>query len=148
MDTSSLIIDARRHLTLPQRLLSSGLTALLWGLWLYLWLPALGLLAWLGSLRGLLHLAAQPASLRLPPTLPGHLLTLLATAGALGLWARLSQRRMRAAPRPCDREPSPADYARDLGADPEQVAAGRDAAIVVVHHDNTGRIVAIEVRQR
>ncbi|KZE35145.1 poly-beta-1,6-N-acetyl-D-glucosamine biosynthesis protein PgaD [Crenobacter luteus] len=148
METSSLIIDARHHLTRPQRLLSRGLTALLWGLWLSLWLPALGLLARLGGLRGLLYLVAQPAAYRLPHTLSGHLLTLLATAGALGLWARLSQRRPPAGPRPHEREPSPTDYARDLGADPDQVAAGRDAAIVVVHHDNTGRIVAIEARPR
>ncbi|AXK40198.1 poly-beta-1,6-N-acetyl-D-glucosamine biosynthesis protein PgaD [Crenobacter cavernae] len=144
MSTQTLIIDARHQLNLPQRMLSSTLTAMLWMLWFYLWLPALSLLAWLSGFRAFYQqMIAQPVWLRGPQTFSMYLLTLFAAACALALWARLSQRQGLGCALQQGRTVPLFDYAQHFGANAGEIETGRDASVVVVHHDAEGRIVQI-----
>lgn len=136
----SLIINVRSELGWHRRLFSDATTAALWGVWLWLCQPAIGAVALmcgtnLGTHFGRVALSCTPASLA------DSALALAGTAAALLVWKRFSARQAR---RPkLAQQP---DYAGYFGLSAQSLEQGRGASVCVVHHDDLGRIVAIQDR--
>lgn len=144
--SDSLIINARSHLCWRRRLCCDATTAMLWGYWLWLCRPVIGALDLLGGLRlGLqassLTLASAAAPLAMPVSLQSSLLVLASTSSSLLLWSLLTERRSDRV-----RIHRLSDYARHFGLSEQTIVTGRSSSVCLVHHDEQGRIVAIENR--
>ncbi|MFY3744770.1 poly-beta-1,6-N-acetyl-D-glucosamine biosynthesis protein PgaD [Anaeromyxobacter sp. Red801] len=139
--SGSLIINARHRLAWYQRLLSDASTALMWGAWLWLWVPVLRAIAELG-------MRSSPVLVKLVTNgtggdLPSSVMALVGTSGTLLVWKGLPARKALA-----DGEAlSLRDYARHFALSESSLLAGRRAAVCVVHHDDDGRIVRLECRE-
>lgn len=134
------IINIRHQLRWHQRLYSDASTLALWSAWLWLCRPAiLGAIGMVGVAFGLerpaQHAVAGPAL----PSIEAMVLLLAGVSVLLLLWKRLS-REPAVRPR-TDRLP---DFGRHFGLGIDQISAARDSRRCVVHHDEQGRIVAIE----
>ena len=138
---SPLIIEASDRLAWHTRFASTASTAALWGGWLWLWAPlvkAAGQLAHLGPklpVWGLETLPVGGSSLQL---------SLVAAAGIPGTvvaWRSLPRQQPVAAP-----ELPVSAYARHFELSEQEIEAGRQAAVTVVHHHPDGRISHIECR--
>ena len=142
--SGSVIINVRHRLAWHQRLLSDASTALMWGIWLWLWSPALRSFAWLADL-GARSIPALMAQLAVGPAGDLHH-SVVAFAGASGtllVWNRLPARKMCA---PAAAELSVREHARHFRLPEHDLQAGRRASVCVVHHDDAGRIVRLECR--
>lgn len=142
--SGSVIINARHRLAWHQRLLSDASTALMWGIWLWLWSPALRSFAWLADL-GVRSIPALMAQLAAGPVGDLHH-SVVAFAGASGtllVWNRLPARKTCASVPELDLP----EHARHFRLPEHDLRAGRDASICVVHHDDAGRIVRLECRE-
>jgi poly-beta-1,6-N-acetyl-D-glucosamine biosynthesis protein PgaD len=137
----SLIINVPHRLRWHQRLVSGGLTALLWGIWLWLWEPLLHALHWM---RALDAPAAPSLDVQGMVSLEQSVFALVATAATLLLWRLVPARR---AQLPGD-APTLQGYASHFGLPVETLQAGRNAATCIVHHDEHGHIVRLEPRPR
>jgi len=138
------IINARHQLRWHRRLVSDASTALLWAAWLWLCRP--GLLA-VTHVLGLHVHSRHPTAAKLlllgsPLSIEQGAVALLGTVAALLLWNRLSSQ---PALRP--RLTVLPDYAGHFGVETQLIAAGRNSAVCVVHHDELGRITSIEPRR-
>lgn len=134
MNNESLIIDARRQLPWYKRLFSDTTTAMMWGLWLMLWRPALILTGLIG-----LH---HPYVLQMLLGFIGleHYVTaLLACAAALLLWSILPSEEVTVS-----EAKQTEDYARYFDISPAMIEAGLNSKICVVYHDDHGKIINIE----
>ena len=139
-----LIIDVRHRLRWHQRLLADAFTAVLWSGWLWLWMPLLRA-----------HSSLTDLGARITPALPkllalgsqesiGHsVVALIGASGTLIVWNHLPARRVSAGPAVSLR-----DYARHFQLPEHELRAGREAAVCVVHHDEHGRILRLERRDR
>ncbi|MEO6698790.1 MAG: poly-beta-1,6-N-acetyl-D-glucosamine biosynthesis protein PgaD [Paraperlucidibaca sp.] len=139
---NSLIIDLRRQLHWHQRVLSDTFTALLWGVWFYLWRPIAGLIGWLHNWSVMF----RPTSTKFLYTGTLSLEGLVSVAGAAGLlmlWSLLPKRKVSVQPTAHTLQAS-ASY---FGLSQESIEQGQAARICVVHHDAYGRIERIETRQ-
>lgn len=142
--TGSLIINARHRLAWHQRLFSDASTAMMWGCWLWLWSPLLRSSRWLADLGArsyptLLNLVASGSA----DAIQFSVLALACASGALLVWKRLPARKF------CRSEPAAlpvCDYARHFLLPEHVLRAGRSAAVCVVRHDESGRIVKLECR--
>jgi poly-beta-1,6-N-acetyl-D-glucosamine biosynthesis protein PgaD len=140
--SGSLIIDARHRLRWYQRLLSDACTAAMWGIWLWLWSPALSSFARLAQLG-----ARAPGPLKLlgqggAADLHYCVAALVGTSGTLLVWNRLP-----ASPRVRGRKMlSLSDYAGHFELHEHAITSGRRTPVCVVHHDDSGRIVRLECR--
>ncbi|TDR76621.1 poly-beta-1,6-N-acetyl-D-glucosamine biosynthesis protein PgaD [Paludibacterium purpuratum] len=139
-----LIIEARHVLTLRQRALSWLLTLLGWGIWCYLWLPALALALVLNFDPDI-----QPGSGNLRESLDILLIygsIAVGLGGALVLWSRINLWRFSGMDR---RSPianaSLAEIADDLALSFSMLKSGQEGKIVVVHHGPEGGIIGIDV---
>jgi poly-beta-1,6-N-acetyl-D-glucosamine biosynthesis protein PgaD len=137
--SESLIINDRRQLHWQHRLFGDASTAALWGFWLWLCRPLIGVVALLAgsgfaTKHGLVHVAlGGPVSM-------GHTaLALCSTSGSLLLWNMMVERRTRDLP-----AQALPNYAAYFDLPVQQIQAGRDSKVSVVHHDETGRIVRVE----
>ncbi|BDG05550.1 poly-beta-1,6-N-acetyl-D-glucosamine biosynthesis protein PgaD [Anaeromyxobacter oryzae] len=140
-----LIINARHRLAWHQRLVSDASTAMMWGGWLWLWSPILNSSSWLADLGARSFPVVN--SLMLATAAGGggfrrSLFALVGTSGTLMVWNRLPARRPRAGEALSVRE-----YARQFQLPVHELQAGRRAAVCVVHHDASGRIVQVECRE-
>jgi len=122
------------------RLCSDAGTLALWSAWLWMCRPAiLGGVGMLGVAFGMRRpvraaLAANPL-----PSFEEMALLLIGVSALLLLWNRLS-REPAVRPR-FDLLP---DFERHFGLDGDLIGAARDSKRCVVHHDDLGRIIAIE----
>ena len=126
-----LIIDVRRNLPLRRRMGSDLATAAVWGGWVMLVF---------NSFPGAAHARpalAHAAAARLP-ALTINPLWLLAGFVVAVLWTapRLFRPAKPSAPAP--------DYASHFGISEPELVTGRAAQVCTVHHDDHGRIVAID----
>lgn len=138
----SLIIDARHHLRWHERLLSDASTAILWSGWLWLCLPLLRAYASFAELGPRLSPALPNLfALGSEDVLGQSVVALIGASGTLMAWNRLPARRARAAPALSSRE-----QAQYFELPEHELRASREAAVVVVHHDEQGRIVRLEQR--
>lgn len=136
--TDKLIINARQHLPWHQRLFCDAGTAMLWGFWLYLWRPILSTLSYLSTWGiGFRPMMASAVNVE------GTVVALLGTSGTLLLWNLLPERHLP------DNHRQPAglpDYAAHFALPEQDIARGQDSQVVVVHHDEQGRIVRLAPR--
>lgn len=133
------IINARNQLRWHQRLCSDASTFALWSMWLWMCRPVIL------SLTGLLGVTVgwrSPAKHALFPgavvSIEDAVFALLVTGGVLMLWNRLATQ-----PAVKPRVSAVPDYAAHFGLDPRTIADARESRILVVHHDEQGRIVRI-----
>lgn len=83
-----LIIERPDLQSPPQRVLSAGLTALLWAVWAYLWLPVIALLGWLfGASRFYEEMVVASGDVALLELLGWYALVIGLLAGSLVCWA-------------------------------------------------------------
>lgn len=140
--SDDLIINARSQLSWQHRLTTDICTAAMWAAWLLLWRPLLGLLVWLHGLG----FVTSPASRKLAASFGvvsfDGLLVLAAAACVLMLWPLLPTLRARAAPQ----SDSLRDCAGHFGLPEQDIRSGREASVCVVHHDEDGRVLRVEVR--
>ncbi|MBS0213807.1 MAG: poly-beta-1,6-N-acetyl-D-glucosamine biosynthesis protein PgaD [Proteobacteria bacterium] len=141
--TQRLIINARKDLSWRRRLLSDAVTALLWIGWFVLWFPVLRKLYQAIALHRYFASAAIDVLDTLTPiSLPHALLALIGTSALLMLWSLLPTRRLMQAHVVQTLE----DYADYFDLDEAVIAAGQASRVCVIHHDEEGRIVAIDPR--
>jgi poly-beta-1,6-N-acetyl-D-glucosamine biosynthesis protein PgaD len=139
--SGSLIIQARHRLRWHQRLLSDASTALLWSAWVWLWMPLVRGYAALGA-RIYPVLAKVHVLGSAEDGLQYSVAALLGASGTLIVWNRIAGGRAGTAPAPTLRE-----YARHFHVPEQELRAGREATVCVVHHDEHGRIVRLEARE-
>jgi poly-beta-1,6-N-acetyl-D-glucosamine biosynthesis protein PgaD len=134
------IINARSQMRWRHRLFSDASTLALWSAWLWMCRPAiLGGVGMVGVAFGMKHPAPGTPAANAMPSLEEMVLLLIGVSALLLLWNRLS-RQPAVRPR-IDVLP---DFQRHFGLNAEQIDVARDSQRVVVHHDEQGRIVAIE----
>lgn len=142
--SGSLIINARHRLAWHQRLFWDASTAMMWGGWLWLWSPLLRSSRWLADLGArtyptLSSLVASGSA----DAIQFSVLSLVGASGTLLVWKRLP------APTICTSQAealSVCDYARHFRLSEQELRAGRSAAVCVVQHDESGRIVRLDCR--
>lgn len=137
----SLIIDLRSQLQWHQRMLTDVFTALLWGVWFYLWRPIAGLIAWLHNWSVMMRPASTKFLFTGALSLEG-LMTVFGAAGTLMLWSLLPKRGV--AKQPVVNTLN--DAAAYFGLPVASIEQGQAASTCVVHHDDCGRIVRIETQ--
>lgn len=130
----SLIIDARKQLTWHQKLFSDTTTAIMWAGWLLLWRPVV-LLTWVMSLHHPVMLWNFLDNIGIEQ----YITALLACAAALLLWNTLPSHQVYK-PRARQLE----DYASHFDLSSQHISAGREQRICIIHHDDHGKIIAIE----
>ncbi len=135
-----LIINVRGQLRWHHRLFSDAGTLALWSAWLWMCRPAI--LAGVGMLAvafGRKRPAPGTPAGNALPSVEEMALVLIGVCALLLLWNRLS-REPAVRPR-VDLLP---DFQRHFGLSDLAINAARDSQRVLVHHDEQGRIVAIE----
>lgn len=139
---ASLIINARDRLSWHQRLFSDASTVLIWGAWLNLWYPIVRAFTKLPYLDVLARRTLRMAVATVPAASVEHYAAaLVGASGTLLVWSRVP-----AFKSCCPTLPTARDYAKHFGLEERELAAGRESAVCVVHHDESGRIVRIESR--
>ncbi len=136
-----LIINVSQQMSWPRRFLTWTATAALWIVWLMLWGPIWhqlhGILQQGQHLRPVLHLMENMS----PVSLPHAFFALLGTASTLLLWTFLPGR-IRTYHHGVE---ILSDYARHFQLDEARIEQARQAQVVVVHHDDHGHIIDLEV---
>lgn len=131
------IIDVRRSLPWRRRITSEFATFAVWVAWIVLCLSTFASSAHAASAgRGIHTSGAHTAA---PPVGQIEAGLTLAALGLSALWA--VPRLRRTAPRILSATP---DYASHFGLPETLVETGRTSQVCIVHHDNAGRILAIE----
>ena len=134
------IINIRSQMRWRDRLFSDAGTLALWSAWLWLCRPAiLGAVGMVGVAMGMKRPAPGTLAASSLPSVEEMALVLIGVSALLLLWNRLS-RQPAVRPR-IDQLP---DFERHFGLDNELITAARDSQRCVVHHDELGRIIAIE----
>ena len=139
--SNTLIINARRHMPWQHRLASDTSTAVLWGWWLWLCRPALGVIHWLSTLGtgmslSLTKLMVFGSAASLEP-----MAALVGTSSTLMLWNMLPTQAT-----PTAQARTIRDYATHFGLAEEQILSGQTSSVCVVHHGENGQITSIERR--
>lgn len=134
------IINARRQLGWRHRLFSDAGTLALWSAWLWLCRPVILGGAGMASVAlGIKRPVPAALATGAMPSVEEMALLLIGVSALLLLWNRLSRE---PAVRP--RTDLLPDFQRHFGLTGELIEAARDSQRVIVHHDDQGRIVAIE----
>lgn len=139
--TRPVIINLRRRMPWPRRLLGHGTTVLLWLGWFALWMPYLEAFRGVVRLRLSFSWAAWEALEDVASVSLAHaVIALVGTALLLVLWGQLPSRRAPVGMDDAEEDP----VAR--GVDPALLEAGRNAKVCVVRHDARGSLAGIDVR--
>jgi poly-beta-1,6-N-acetyl-D-glucosamine biosynthesis protein PgaD len=138
--TSRLIINVRRQMRWRHRLFSDAGTLALWSAWLWMCRPAiLGGVGMVGVAFGMRHSAPGTLAVSSLPSFEEMALLLIGVSALLLLWNRLSR-----VPAVRPRINQLPDFERHFGLDGALISGARDSQRCVVHHDDQGRIIAIE----
>ena len=134
------IINLRHQLRWHHRLYSDASTLALWSAWLWMCRPlVLGALGLAGVAFGVPHPGPAASSDHALPSIEEMALLLAGVSGLLLAWNRLSRE---PAVRP--RVDALPDFCRHFGLDTDQISFARESRRCIVHHDDQGRIIAIE----
>lgn len=134
------IINVRRQLRWRHRLFSDAGTLALWTAWLWLCRPAvLGAAGMMGVALGMKRPARGTLAANALPSFEEMALLLIGVSALLLLWNRLSR-----VPAVRPRVNLLPDFEHHFGLSGEVITAARDSRRCTVHHDELGRIVAIE----
>ncbi len=137
-----LIINVSQQMSWARRCLTWTATAALWIVWLLLWGPIWeqmhGIIEQGQHLRPMLHMMQNMS----PVSLSHAFFALVGTASTLLLWTFLPGR-VRTYHHGVE---ILNEYARYFHLAEQDIAAARQAQIVVVHHDDDGHITQLQVR--
>ena len=134
MSNNPLIINIRKQLNWRQRFFSDSSTALMWGMWLYLWRP----IVVISSVHVVTHPIVHVVTKISPSTMGYIIATVICGAAGLLLWTLLPARRVK----PIAHK-TLTDYARHFHLPKQEIIAGREANICTVYHDEHGKIIGI-----
>jgi biofilm PGA synthesis protein PgaD len=143
--STPLIFEMPERLSYQRRLAYGTLTLAFWVVWVYLWLPLVTLLGWLGGFALFReHIGVRQGWLAFLNNLPAYSLVVLILSGALVFWAitnwfRFSGKEARKAVSQVPIE----DQATWLGVGQEDLQAWQQTKRMVVEHDESGRIIKV-----
>lgn len=143
--SSPLIIDMPERLSFPRRLAYRTLTLLFWMGWIYLWIPLVTLLGWVGGFAFFREqLFVQQGWQSFLDNLPTYSFVVFMLAGTLFFWAltnwyRFSNREGRKAVS----HVSTQEQADQLLVSLNNLALWQKQKRMVVHHDEHGRILNV-----
>lgn len=142
----SMIIEQPSLVPLHSRLGWSGVTAMFWGIWIYLWMPLLTLAAWsFGFYRAHEQFQWEKEVLELRRLLGWYSIVVAAFGGSLLLWALSEYMRFRNAHRRSASAPACAqDLACYTGVLEEDVAAWQSLRCVLAYHDDHGNLIGAD----
>jgi len=142
-----LIIERPDLQSWQQRFMSRTLTLVFWGVWVYLWLPAITLAGWLAGLeRFHFHMVVLEGYVGFLDLLVVYAVIILAMALALIGWAKYNHLRFRGVERRRARPSvSVESLARHVACSVDDIQRWRAAQIAVVHHDAHGGIRSVTV---
>lgn len=142
-----LIIERPDLQTPPQRVMSGMLTAAFWVVWIYLWLPLIGVLGWaFGVSRFYEEMITFDGYEALLELLDVYLKVVALLAGSLIAWAVYNWIRFRGEDRRKARaEVTTAEIAEYAGLDAAQLERWQSAQILRVEHHDDGRIAGVSV---
>lgn len=139
-----LIINTRKNLHWHRRIATDAVTALMWLGWLFLWWPMLHKLYELHQRGFEVGTAALWMLETISPVSMGHsVLALIGTSALLLFWTMLPSQRAEEV----HKTETLQDYGDYFELNPEEITAGRTSAITIVHHDDEGHIIGIEVKK-
>jgi biofilm PGA synthesis protein PgaD len=135
-------LQARRH-----RWAYSALTLLAWGIWMYLWLPVVTLLAWYLGVRTFIREMVIPDPRAMGALALAYLVVVAILGAILVVWSQYNLRRFRGQDR---RRASPPVSDEELvhwfQISPEMLEGFRSQGSFTVEHDEEGRIVGSRPR--
>lgn len=142
-----LIIDRPDLQSTPQRVVSTGLTAFFWAVWVYLWLPVFALLGWaFGASRFYEEMVVEHGGAALLDALGWYALVIALLAGSLVLWASYNFIRFRDNERRSTRCATTLDeVAAHAGLEPDTLRRWQQARVLRLRHDDSGRIESVEI---
>jgi biofilm PGA synthesis protein PgaD len=130
-------LQARRH-----RWAYSALTLLAWGIWMYLWLPVVTLLAWYLGIRTFIREMVIPDPRTMGTLALAYLVVVLIMGAILVVWSQYNLRRFRGQDRRRASLPvSDEETVRWFQISPEILERFRSTGSLTVEHDGEGRIV-------
>jgi biofilm PGA synthesis protein PgaD len=141
-----LIFEMPERLSYPRRLAYGSLTLIFWIGWVYLWLPLITLLGWMGGISLFReHIGVRQGWLAFLDNLPAYSLVAFMLAGTLLFWAvtnwvRFSGREARKAVSQIPLQ----EQANALGVDVNDLAQWQHKKRMIVHHDDDGRITIVD----
>ena len=144
--SNPLIINVRRQLHWQRRLFSDASTAMLWGLWLWLFRPVFAAMVGLVSAGlGVQHSLLTALTLSGANSIGNTAMALVVTSVALLLW-NLTTGKLAAttASQSVALLNTTPNYAAHFGLSVAQLQNCRSSKVCVVQHDEQGRIVRID----
>lgn len=145
--TTPLIIERPDLQSWQQRFVSRTLTLFFWGVWVYLWLPAVTLAGWMAGLeRFHFHMVVLEGYEGLIELLAIYAVIIFILGATLIGWAKYNHMRFRGVERRKARPTVSVDaLARQAHSSVEALMGWRGARIAVVHHHADGAIARVDV---
>jgi biofilm PGA synthesis protein PgaD len=141
-----LIIERPDLQSRRQRVVSTGMTVVFWGLWMYLWLPLVALVGWAFGIERFYDEMIRLDGLgRVLELLGWYALVVAVLAGSLILWATYNYLRFRGV----DRRKAPRPVGLDRVAafarvEPAQLLLWQQLRVMTILHDDDGFIESVE----
>ena len=143
-----LIIESPQWQDVRQRMLYGSFTVAFWLLWSYLWLPIVGVLGWVVGIGAAhYHMIILEGYRGLSALLPLYLLIIASLGGSLVSWAQYNFIRFRGTQRRArSKDVRPDMLATHFGVDATALSEWLKLRRLVLHHDQHGRLVEVEIR--
>ena len=143
----SLIIDEPSLQTLKQRFAYSLMTFIFWAFWIYLWLPVISLVAWLGGIHLFYQeMIVQGGAQAFFGLVRFYALVILSMGIVFLSWAGYNLARFRGKGRRKSAEGADkADIARFFSVEVDQLNKWHKAKRLIVYHNKEGEIDRVEV---
>jgi biofilm PGA synthesis protein PgaD len=133
--------------SVQQRTLYGLLTLIFWGMWFYLWLPLIALLAWmLGMQQAFKYMVVLDGYKDVIRLIGMYGLIILLLGGGLVLWAVYNIVRFRGVERRTEALPVTAkEIGQHFEQDPKSVAVWQGEQSLYVTHNHSGHIDQVEI---
>lgn len=144
-----LIIERPDLQVWQQKTVFGLLTALFWGIWLYLWLPVVTLIGWVFfGVQFQYHMLTLKGYEGFFSTLIVYSVVIVVMGGGLIIWAKYNHLRFRGVDRRRQLEPPTVDdLASYFAKTANEISQWQTLKTVVVAHDEKGGILSIGSRQ-
>jgi biofilm PGA synthesis protein PgaD len=130
-------LQARRH-----RWAYSTLTLLAWGIWMYLWLPVVTLVAWYLGVRTFIREMVIPDPRAMGALALAYLVVVVMLGAVLVVWSQYNLRRFRGQDRRRASPPvSDEEVAHWFQISPEMLEGFRSTGSLTLKHDEEGKIL-------
>jgi biofilm PGA synthesis protein PgaD len=143
--STPLILNTPEHVSLPRRLAYRAVTLLFWMGWIYLWIPLITLLGWLGGIALFREqIMVQQGWQSFLDNLPAYGLVVVMMSGALLSWAltnwfRFANREARKGVS----HVSIKQQAEQLRVNENDLALWQKQKRLVIHHDEHSQILRV-----